>query len=93
MEKSFCKCVLLSLSLLCAGAGGGWAQSYSPVYYNPFVFRDNKKWQNFTVMPGICYRLPESYVNGFIGANLIGSKYNPIRSPFPLSTCSKCIRL
>lgn len=47
-----------------------------PVYYNPFVFRDNKKWQNFTVMPGLRYWLLESYVNGFVGVNTIGSKYH-----------------
>lgn len=47
-----------------------------PVYYNPFVFRDNKKLQNFTLMPGVRYWLLESYVNGFVGANAIGSKYH-----------------
>lgn len=47
-----------------------------PVYYNPFVFKDNKKWQNLTVMPGVRYWLLESYVNGFIGVNAIGSKYH-----------------
>lgn len=47
-----------------------------PVYYNPFVFDDNKKFQNFTLMPGVRYWLLESYVNGFIGANAIGSKYH-----------------
>lgn len=47
-----------------------------PVYYNPFVFKDNKKLKNFTVMPGVRYWLLESYVNGFIGANAIGSKYH-----------------
>lgn len=47
-----------------------------PVYYNPFVFRDNRKWQNFTLMPGVRYWLRESYVNGFIGANAIASKYH-----------------
>lgn len=47
-----------------------------PVYYNPFVFSDNKKIQNFTVMPGIRYWLLESYVGGFVGVNAIGSKYH-----------------
>ena len=47
-----------------------------PVYYNPFVFKDNKKLQNFTVMPGVRYWLLESYVNGFVGVNTIGSKYH-----------------
>lgn len=47
-----------------------------PVYYNPFVFRDNKKFQNFTLMPGVRYWLLESYVNGFAGVNAIGSKYH-----------------
>ncbi|SHG41513.1 DUF3575 domain-containing protein [Dysgonomonas macrotermitis] len=47
-----------------------------PVYYNPFVFKDNKKLQNFTLMPGARYWLLESYVNGFIGVNAIGSKYH-----------------
>lgn len=47
-----------------------------PVYYNPFVFKNNKKWQNFTVMPGVRYWLLESYVNGFVGLNAIGSKYH-----------------
>lgn len=47
-----------------------------PVYYNPFVFKDNKKLQNFTVMPGVRYWLLESYVNGFVGVNAIGSKYH-----------------
>lgn len=47
-----------------------------PVYYNPFVFKNNKKLQNFTVLPGIRYWLLESYVNGFIGVNAIASKYH-----------------
>lgn len=47
-----------------------------PVYYNPFVFKDNKKIQNFTALPGVRYWLLESYVNGFIGVNAIGSKYH-----------------
>ncbi|SHG36903.1 DUF3575 domain-containing protein [Dysgonomonas macrotermitis] len=47
-----------------------------PVYYNPFVFSDNKKWQNFTIMPGVRYWLLESYVNAFAGVNAIGSKYH-----------------
>lgn len=47
-----------------------------PLYYNPFVFKDNKKIQNFTVLPGVRYWLLESYVNGFIGVNAIGSKYH-----------------
>ncbi|MDR1716180.1 MAG: DUF3575 domain-containing protein [Prevotella sp.] len=47
-----------------------------PVYYNPFVFKDNKKLQNFTVMPGVRYWLLESYVNGFIGVNATASKYH-----------------
>lgn len=47
-----------------------------PVYYNPFVFKDNKKLQNFTLMPGVRYWLLESYVNGFIGVNATGSKYH-----------------
>lgn len=47
-----------------------------PVYYNPFVFSGNKRLQNFTVMPGVRYWLLESYVNAFVGANAIGSKYH-----------------
>ena len=47
-----------------------------PVYYNPFVFKDNKKIQNITVLPGVRHWLLESYVNGFIGVNAIGSKYH-----------------
>jgi hypothetical protein len=47
-----------------------------PVYYNPFVFKDNKKLQNFTLMPGMRYWLLESYVNGFVGVNAISSKYH-----------------
>lgn len=47
-----------------------------PVYYNPFVFKDNKKIQNFTVLPGVRYWLLESYINGFVGINAIGSKYH-----------------
>ncbi len=47
-----------------------------PVYYNPFVFSDNKKIQNFTVMPGVRYWMLESYVRGFVGINAIGSKYH-----------------
>lgn len=47
-----------------------------PVYYNPFVFKDNNKLQNFTLMPGIRYWLLESYINGFAGINAIDSKYH-----------------
>jgi hypothetical protein len=47
-----------------------------PVYYNPFVFKGNRKLQNFTAMPGVRYWLLESYVNGFIGANAVASKYH-----------------
>lgn len=50
-----------------------------PVYYNPFVFRDNKKWQHVTLMPGLRYWLLESYVNGFIGVNATASKYHITR--------------
>ncbi|WP_368666933.1 DUF3575 domain-containing protein [Dysgonomonas sp. 511] len=47
-----------------------------PVYYNPFVFGNNKKLQNFTLAPGVRYWLLESYVHAFIGTNAIGSKYH-----------------
>ena len=47
-----------------------------PVYYNPFVFSDNKKLQNFTVLPGIRSWVLESYNGGFFGTNAIGSKYH-----------------
>lgn len=47
-----------------------------PVYYNPFVFKNNKKIQNFSVFPGLRYWLLESYVRGFAGVNAIGSKYH-----------------
>ncbi|WP_165043850.1 DUF3575 domain-containing protein [Dysgonomonas sp. ZJ709] len=47
-----------------------------PVYYNPFVFKDNKKIQNFSVLPGVRYWMLESYVRGFVGVNAIGSKYH-----------------
>ena len=43
-----------------------------PVYYNPFVFKDNKKFQQFSVMPGVRWWLLESYVHGFAGVNGIG---------------------
>ncbi|MDP4201134.1 MAG: DUF3575 domain-containing protein [Bacteroidota bacterium] len=50
--------------------------AHLPVYYNPFVFKDNKRLQNFTLLPGVRYWLLESYVNTFAGVNAIGSKYH-----------------
>ena len=50
--------------------------AHLPVYYNPFVFSDNKKLQNFILMPGVRYWVLESYINGFFGINAIGSKYH-----------------
>jgi len=47
-----------------------------PVYYNPFVFSDNKKIQNFTLLPGVRRWALESYIGGFFAANAIGSKYH-----------------
>lgn len=47
-----------------------------PVYYNPFVFKDNKKFQNLTLLPGVCYWLRESYVGGFTGVNAVASEYH-----------------
>jgi hypothetical protein len=47
-----------------------------PVYYNPFVFKDNKKIQQFTIFPGLRYWLLESYVDGFAGINAIASSYH-----------------
>lgn len=47
-----------------------------PVYYNPFFFKDNKKMQQFTILPGLRYWLLESYVDGFAGINAIASSYH-----------------
>ncbi|WP_029901741.1 DUF3575 domain-containing protein [Prevotella sp. 10(H)] len=47
-----------------------------PVYYNPFVFKDNKKFQHIAAMPGVRYWLLESYVHAFGGVNAIGTKYH-----------------
>lgn len=47
-----------------------------PVYYNPFVFNNNKKIQNIMTFPGVRYWLLESYVHAFAGVNGIASKYH-----------------
>lgn len=47
-----------------------------PVYYNPFVFGDNKKFQHISAMPGVRYWVLESYVHAFFGMNAIGAKYH-----------------
>lgn len=47
-----------------------------PVQYNPFVFKDNVRFQNMTVMPGVRYWLRESYAGQFFGFYGIASRYH-----------------
>ena len=47
-----------------------------PVQYNPFVFKDNRKSRNLTVMPGVRYWFVESYSNFFVGMNTLASGYS-----------------
>ena len=44
--------------------------------YNPWIFKNNKKIQNFTVTPGVRYWAKETYFKHFVGLNAIGSRYH-----------------
>lgn len=47
-----------------------------PVQYNPFVFSDNTRFQNLTVMPGVRYWSRETYAGSFFGMYGIASRYH-----------------
>ncbi|WP_085537246.1 DUF3575 domain-containing protein [Massilibacteroides vaginae] len=47
-----------------------------PVQYNPFVFSENRRFQNLTVMPGVRYWLRETYAGSFFGMYAIASRYH-----------------
>lgn len=47
-----------------------------PVTYNPFIFKENKRFQNITVQPGIRYWFVESFSHSFIGIHSLYSRYH-----------------
>lgn len=56
--------------------GTKWT-AHLPLFYNPFTFSNNKKYKNFTAMPGIRYWTKRAYDPGFFfGGNYIFSRYN-----------------
>lgn len=44
--------------------------------YNPWIFKDNRKIQNFTVTPGVRYWTKETFLKHFVGVNAIASRYH-----------------
>lgn len=47
-----------------------------PVQYNPFVFAENRRFQNLTVMPGIRYWFRETYAGSFAGVYALASRFH-----------------
>lgn len=53
-----------------------------PVSWNPWIFGGNKKMKHFTASPQWRYWKTEAYLAHFLGANLIGSRYNVSRGSY-----------
>lgn len=47
-----------------------------PVIYNPWVFRDNSRFQQLTTMPGIRYWMQQCGVNYFLSGYAVASRYH-----------------
>lgn len=61
----------------------GYKQSvHVPFSWNPWIFGGNKKMKHFTVSPQWRYWKTEVYLGHFLGANLIGSRYNVSRGSY-----------
>lgn len=69
----------LARATLSAEAGMALDRKWSlhlPVYYHPFVGKQTKRRQHFTLLPGVRYWLLESFTGGFVGLHAIGSTYH-----------------
>lgn len=62
-----------------AEVGMSFASQWSAhldVMYSPWIFKENRKIQNFTATPGVRYWIREVFLKHFVGVNAIASRYH-----------------
>lgn len=47
-----------------------------PIQYNPFVFGDNSRFQQLSIMPGARYWFNNAHVQGFVSAYAVASRFH-----------------
>ena len=52
------------------------------VYYNPFTFKDNRKWKHIRVQPEVRYWLCQKFNGHFFGLHLLYTHFNAGQVPF-----------
>ena len=53
------------------------------IYYNPFTFRDNRKWKHIRVQPEVRYWLCQKFNGHFFGLHLLYTHINAGQVPLP----------
>ena len=52
------------------------------IYYNPFTFKDNRKWKHIRVQPEVRYWLSQKFNGHFFGLHLLYTHFNAGQVPF-----------
>lgn len=50
--------------------------AHLPIQYNPFVFKENSRFQQLTVMPGMRYWFNIAHAQGFVSAYGVASRFH-----------------
>lgn len=53
------------------------------IYYNPFTFRDNRKWKHIRVQPEVRYWLCQKFNGHFFGLHVLYTHFNAGQVPLP----------
>ena len=53
------------------------------IYYNPFTFKDNRKWKHIRVQPEVRYWLCQKFNGHFFGLHVLYTHFNAGQVPLP----------
>ena len=64
------------------------------IYYNPFTFKDNRKWKHIRVQPEVRYWLCQTFNGHFFGLHLLYTHFNagqvPLSRFVPAPRSARC---